>query len=176
MAKSQFEIPWQSFVDCLSTVLVVVIFFAIVLILLVSILSYTISQRQQQKAHTEGGLVERALDQRTPDSSRIRVTSPREEFIILYDGLNAEPTDELLKEFCEWVKRRDPSGSRPMRMEQTMTLQSASFTDRRSITFKRYYFLAKTIKHELDNKHVIRVLTIIQGDKEVNKMVISFAD
>lgn len=176
MAKTKFEIPWQSFVDCLSTVLVVVVFFAVILIILVSVLSYTISIRQESKALTEGGLVEAILDAKTDESSLTQELSAREEFVITFDGLDVQPTEEIIEKFNAWVAQRDPNNTRSLYIKQEMTLSTATFTERRTVTFRRYYYMGKHIKNKIGNMGALQVLNIIQGDVDINKMVITFTD
>ncbi len=188
MAKSKFETPWQTYVDCLSTVLVVVIFFSIVLILLTAILAYTLSLRQEVKATFKNNLetVQAKGDVQQVDNegldlmeSEVDIEDKNDMFVINYSGLDAEPTELVLSEFEKWIQKRDPAGKRSIHIEQIMTVDGTSFTDRRAIAFRRYYYIAKTMRNKYKNKSIITMLTVIQNEKgeakldNINKMTIS---
>lgn len=174
MSKRGFEAPWQSFVDCISTVLVVVIFFAIILSILVAILSYSMAQRELEKSAAATSTVQSELAQPSAQHDPEKQIG-EEQYIILFEGLESKPTKEIIADFTKWANRNNPKKKRRFKITQYITLKSMAFTDRRTTSFRRYYFMAKIIKNELKNEHVIDIMTVIQGNKEENKLIISFS-
>ena len=174
--SEKFTAPWQSFVDCLSTVLLIMVFFSIILVILVSVLSYSISQKQMSKYQSQEKEVQSGDPPGKPSVVASILQSEKDKLIILYEGTSSSPTEEVIKEFDAWIQQHDPSKRRTIVIVQEMMAPEISYTERRNIAFRRNYYLSRHVKTTLKNTNVIQSYTVITGEKEQNRAIISFSN
>lgn len=187
MASNSFSPPWQSFVDCLSTVLLIMVFFSIVLVILVSVLSYSVSKKEmeserqsQQESKQVMESSETVTDNESFESGAPSISSlintGEDRFIIYYDNLLAEAEPKVLEELEKWIQARDPSNQRNVNVIQEVIVENVSISDRRTVAFKRYYTLSRFIKNELGNTKVIKSFSVIKGEEQQNRAIVFFKE
>lgn len=183
MASEKFSPPWQSFVDCLSTVLLIMVFFSIVLVILVSVLSYSISKREMDMVRSAAEK-QNSAEEVTRDAEGDNLAGPVDieafmtkgeaRFIIYYEGLLSEPSPEVYEEFKAWVSRHDPGNKKTLKVVQQVVISDVSISERRITGFKRYYALSRYVKNTVGNQNVMKSFSVIKGDAPENRAIITF--
>lgn len=117
---------------------------------------------------------EEAQDAGAPVDIENFLTKGEDRFIIYYSGLLSEASEEVMERFKDWVATHDPDNNRTMTIVQQVVINDVSISNRRLTGFKRYYALSRFTKNVIGNKKAIKSFSVIKGEQEENRAIITF--